>query len=57
MVIAGEEWEDCEYEAWEALVNNGMVVKLADDKYRITTFGIVQMQKDTIPRIRAKVDA
>jgi hypothetical protein len=37
------------------LVKNGMVVKLADDKYRITTFGIVQMQKDVIPKIKAKM--
>jgi len=37
------------------LVKSDMVVKLADDKYRITTFGVVQMQKDVIPKIRAKV--
>ena len=38
------------------LVKNDMVVKSADDKYRITTFGIVQMQKDIIPKIKAKID-
>jgi hypothetical protein len=37
------------------LVKTDMVAKLADDKYRITTFGIVQMQKDIIPKIKAKV--
>ena len=38
------------------LVKTGVVVKLADDKYRITTFGLVQVQKDIIPRIKAKVN-
>jgi len=37
------------------LVKSDMVAKAADDKYRITTFGVVQMQKDIIPKIRAKV--
>jgi hypothetical protein len=37
------------------LVKSDMVVKTADDEYRITTFGRVQMQKDIIPRIRTKV--
>jgi hypothetical protein len=37
------------------LVKSNMVVKLADDKYRITTFGVVQMQKDIIPKVKAKV--
>jgi malonyl CoA-acyl carrier protein transacylase len=37
------------------LVKSDMVAKVADDKYRITTFGVVQMQKDVIPKIRAKV--
>lgn len=37
------------------LVKGDMVVKTADDKFRITTFGVVQMQKDIIPKIRAKV--
>jgi hypothetical protein len=37
------------------LVKTDMVAKLADDKYKITTFGVVQMQKDIIPKIRAKV--
>jgi hypothetical protein len=37
------------------LVKSGMVAKLADDKYRITTFGVVQMQKDILPKIRSKI--
>jgi len=37
------------------LVKGDVVAKVADDKYRITTFGVVQMQKDVIPKIRAKV--
>jgi predicted transcriptional regulator len=37
------------------LVKGDMVVKTGDDRYRITTFGVVQMQKDVIPKIRAKV--
>jgi hypothetical protein len=37
------------------LVKTDLVVKTADDKYKITTFGLVQMQKDIIPKIRAKV--
>jgi len=37
------------------LVKNDIVMKVADDKYRITTFGLVQMQKDIIPKIKAKI--
>jgi hypothetical protein len=37
------------------LVKGDVVAKVADDKYRITTFGVVQMQKDVIPRIRTKI--
>jgi len=37
------------------LVKSDMVVKTEDDKYRITTFGVVQMQKDVIPKIKAKI--
>jgi hypothetical protein len=39
------------------LVKSDMVVKTADDKYRITTFGVVQMQKDVIPKIKAKTSS
>jgi len=37
------------------LVKSDMVVKTGDDRYRITTFGVVQMQKDIIPRIKSKI--
>jgi hypothetical protein len=37
------------------LVKGDMVLKLADDKYRITIFGVVQMQKDMIPKVKAKM--
>jgi hypothetical protein len=36
------------------LVKSDMVAKTADDKYRITTFGLVQIQKDILPRIKAR---
>ncbi len=37
------------------LVKGDFVVKTADDKYKITSFGLVQMQKEIIPRIRSKL--
>jgi len=37
------------------LVKSDVVAKINDDKYRITTFGIAQMQRDTLPRIRSKI--
>jgi hypothetical protein len=37
------------------LVKNETVVKTADEKYKITTFGIVLMQKEMLPRIKAKI--
>jgi len=37
------------------LVKSDMIVKTDDDKYRITTFGMVQMQKDFLPKIKAKI--
>jgi hypothetical protein len=36
------------------LVKSDMVTKTADEKFRITTFGAVQMQKETLPKIKAK---
>ncbi|MGA2682845.1 MAG: hypothetical protein ABSF44_13715 [Candidatus Bathyarchaeia archaeon] len=36
------------------LVKNGWVGKTADDKFRITAFGILQTQKEVVPKIRAK---
>jgi hypothetical protein len=39
------------------LVKNDLVAKTADDKYRITSFGVAQMQKEIIPKIRAKTSS
>jgi hypothetical protein len=36
------------------LVKQDFAQKTADELFRITTFGVVQMQKDTLPRIIAK---
>ncbi|MGB9756527.1 MAG: hypothetical protein ACPLVJ_01940 [Candidatus Bathyarchaeales archaeon] len=37
------------------LVKNDMVAKTSEDKYKITTFGVTQMQKEIIPKIKAKI--
>ena len=37
------------------LVKSNMVAKIAEDKYKVTTFGITQMRKEIVPRIRAKI--
>ena len=37
------------------LIKEDLVAKTADDCFRITTFGLVQVQKDVIPKIRAKM--
>jgi len=37
------------------LVKREIAVKTKDGKYRISTFGVVQMQKDFLPRIKAKI--
>jgi hypothetical protein len=37
------------------LVKNGTAAKTSNDEYRITTFGIMQIQKDTLPRIKTKI--
>jgi hypothetical protein len=37
------------------LVKNEIAAKTTDEKYRITTFGLMQMQKDVIPKIKAKM--
>ena len=39
------------------LVKNDFVAKTADERFRITTFGIVQTQKEVIPRIKSKINA
>jgi hypothetical protein len=36
------------------LVKSDLVTKAADEKFRITTFGVVQMQKDILPKIKTK---
>jgi DNA-binding HxlR family transcriptional regulator len=36
------------------LVKTGMVVKTAEDGLRITTHGVMQVQKEIIPKIKAK---
>ena len=36
------------------LVKNDVITKTADEKFRITTFGVVQMQKEALPKIKAK---
>jgi hypothetical protein len=38
------------------LVKNDVVVKTAEDRFRITTFGIVQMQKEILSRVKAKMN-
>jgi hypothetical protein len=37
------------------LVKNDLVTKTADDKFKISSFGILQTQKDVLPKIRAKI--
>ena len=39
------------------LAKNGMVTKTAEDKFRITTYGVAQTQKEVIPKIRTKIKA
>jgi hypothetical protein len=36
------------------LVKNGFVARTDEDKFKITTFGVVQAQKDILPKIKAK---
>jgi hypothetical protein len=37
------------------LAKNDFVAKTADEKYRMTTFGATQMEKEILPRIKAKI--
>jgi len=39
------------------LVKNGVVTKTADEKFRITTFGVVQMQREILQKIKSKASA
>ncbi len=36
------------------LVKSGLVKRMDEDNFKITTFGIVQAQKDVLPKIKAK---
>jgi hypothetical protein len=38
------------------LVKNDIIARTDEDKFRITTFGIVQVQKDVLPKIKAKTN-
>jgi hypothetical protein len=37
------------------LVKNGAVQKTADEKFKITTFGVAQTQKEVLPRTKTKI--
>ena len=37
------------------LAKNGIVQKKTDEKFRITSYGVVQTQKEVIPRIKSKL--
>ena len=37
------------------LVKNDFAVKIADEKFRITAFGVLQVQKEVIPRVKLKI--
>ncbi len=38
------------------LVKNDMVARVNEDRFKITTYGVVQTQKDILPKIRAKTN-
>jgi hypothetical protein len=37
------------------LAKNGLVLKTSDEKFRVTTMGVVQTQKEIIPKIKTKM--
>ena len=39
------------------LVKNDFAAKTTDEKYKITTFGLVQVQKEVLPKIKSKIIA
>jgi hypothetical protein len=39
------------------LVKSDLLAKTADEKFRVTTFGVVQLQKDLLSKIKAKTSA
>jgi hypothetical protein len=38
------------------LIKGNTIAKTDEDRYRITTFGVAQLQKDILPKIRAKTN-
>ncbi len=38
------------------LVKNDIVTRVNEDRFKITTYGVVQTQKDILPKIRAKTN-
>ena len=38
------------------LAKNGLVQKTFDEKFRITTFGVVQIQKELVPKIKQRMN-
>lgn len=36
------------------LVKSEMVARVADEKFKVTTYGVAQMQKDILPKIKGK---
>ena len=39
------------------LTKNDLITKTRDEKFKITTFGVSHVQKDTLPKIKAKLSA
>jgi hypothetical protein len=39
------------------LVKNGVATRTTDEKFKMTDFGVAQMMKETLPKIRAKTNA
>jgi hypothetical protein len=39
------------------LVKSGFAVKTCDEKFRITAFGVVQVQKEVLPKIKSRIMA
>jgi hypothetical protein len=37
------------------LVKNNSATKMADEKFRITTFGVLQLQKTVLSKIKSKI--
>jgi hypothetical protein len=50
----GKDWKIVSTRLGE-LVKAGLAVRTGDEKYKMTTFGTAQMQKEITPRIKAKI--